>query len=532
MLDKAAFGRPAGESTIATASGDRAAWMRHLLAIAGFVAALFLAAAPAATAQTYSPPFYTGGEVGARPFNELYYAQIHNTYAHSNKLTNWLDAGYRAFEIDVIDREDWEKDVNGPYVSHNLDPEKANCNDQDKQRLANCFDAILTWLKDHNSGVPIVVLVDMKASWDPASAWKSDEVADLDKWIKNYLGNRMYKYTDLRTALGGTWGGDMRALLKEKGWPAARSIETSGLRGGLPQTFKRSGINDENDKIIVGLTGGHIGSVNQNMRDAVFHHLDRSPATFMCPDVDAGDPDEISKAIDGMSESDSSYFICANLKAGDHMETTLNRSSDYKQMIHIWDKSGNFSTTDYAYNYMTVAQGGSIIGWDTSIGLSSSDTFTPDWTDSIPLVGLRRSVPGYFEMIDEATGECTDVSGGTYGNGSAIVNFPCNGQDNQKWVYTAEGQLRPKGNNKYCLDIDGGKTSDGKKLHLWDCDGGKSEKWAINKTGHFKSMYDTGYCMSVRSNDNHTFEVKGCDQANKRQIFKLRKVANWLPSNY
>jgi hypothetical protein len=464
--------------------------------------------------QTYVPPFVVGNDVSALPFDRTYYAQIHNTYEHSDNLVNWLNAGYRTVELDVIDREDWEDDPNGPYVAHNLDPVQVNCKPSGNSRLADCLKIIVGFIQANHPIVPIVVLVDMKASWDPGNAWKADEVAQLDRWISKYLGTNMYRYTDLKSYLASTslgQGGDTRTLLKNSGWPQNVSLSS---------------------KLIVGLTGGMLGYVNQNMSSAM-NQLSYDSSTFMCPDVDAGDPDEISGRIDGMDDASSANFVCANLKAGDHMETTLNRSSDYRQIIHVYGASGDFSNTDYAYNYISVAQGASLVGWDTSIDETSSDTWTPDWQSSIPLVGQRRGVPGYFEMLNLASNQCVDVYGADYGYGTEIRDYTCNNGDNQKWVYTAEGQLRPKGNNAYCLDIQGGYAGNGKDIHLWNCDGGRSEKWFIDQSGLFHSRDNTDQCLDLRKavefNDYISYR---CSNSKENQQFKLRAVADWLPGDY
>jgi hypothetical protein len=53
------------------------------------------------------------------------------------------------------------------------------------------------------------------------------------------------------------------------------------------------------------------------------------------------------------------------------------------------------------------------------------------------------------------------------------------GGNNQRFVYPAEGQLRPRHANTYCTDIKGGSAGNNTDIHLWDCDSGVSEKWVI-----------------------------------------------------
>ncbi|HEX7816873.1 ricin-type beta-trefoil lectin domain protein [Dyella sp.] len=486
------------------------------------VAACALLPFTAMAQNTFVPPLKAGTPTSSTTLDQLYYLQPHNTYAHGKDFTGWLDTGYRAVEIDVIDRGDWEKDSRGPYVAHDLNPMKANCGTAQETRLKDCFDAILGWMASHpNDTTPLLVFVDMKASWDPASAWKSDEVGMLDQYISKAIpAANIYTYTDLIGYISGAPGASPRLRLKNRGWPAIGAL---------------------NRKVIVMLTGGHIGSVNQNMNGGRqwLALQGKRQTTFFCADVDAGDPSEITTKIDGMSEADSGYFFCANVKAGDHDEQVLNRSAEYRQLLHLWGSSGDFSNKDYAYAYIGVAHGVGALGMDVDESLTSTTYFTPSWIGSLPFVGVRRSLPGYFMMPTEMSQQagCVDIKGGSYGNGKEIIQWTCtNGANNQQFVYTAEGQLRPKGNNKYCLDIKGGAAGQGKEMNLWDCDGGRSEKWYITSDGlmanHDKNQ---AYCMDVygASPANGTpMKLWQCDSNDRAQRLDFRQVPDWYPTDF
>lgn len=127
--------------------------------------------------------------------------------------------------------------------------------------------------------------------------------------------------------------------------------------------------------------------------------------------------------------------------------------------------------------------------------------------------------------------------GGWYGNGKSIVQWTCNnGADNQQFVYTAEGQLRPKGNNKYCLDIKGGTAGQNKEMNLWDCDGGRSEKWYITPDGLMANRdQDRRYCMDVYGNSaaNGTrMKLWPCDKNDTAQRLVFRQVPDWYPTDF
>lgn len=443
--------------------------------------------------------------------DQIYYAQPHNTYLHSDKLASWLDAGYRTLELDVIDNGDWEKEPKGPYVAHSINPGNTNCSAANNDRLGDCLDDVTTWLDaNRDIGVPLLIFVDMKANSDPASAWKPDEITQLDGFIRSYLGDRLYTYRDLQTYLGSN---PNRSGLKTKGWPAL-----SALKG----------------KIIVLFTGGYYGDVNSRMNDARKEMVaaeQGGPTAFLCPDVDSSDPDEISGTIDGISATDSAFYFCTNMQAGDNDQYVLNRSAEYRQLIHQWGAAGGFKSTDYAWSYISVAHGASAIGWDVTETLSDTQVFEPDWLDSIPLVGRRRSLAGYFELVTRFNSQCVDVSGSKYKNGTDLIQYPCNKTAAQSFVYTAEGQLRPKGDKNYCADVDGGKGKAGEKLNIWNCDGGESEKWAISPAGLFANRAGNwAFCMDVSDGSSAAstkLQLWGCSADNRAQQFDPRVVPDF-----
>ncbi|WP_051680508.1 Ca2+-dependent phosphoinositide-specific phospholipase C [Vibrio rhizosphaerae] len=458
-------------------------------------------------AKEFIPPFEASQPSESSRLDELYYIQPHNTYKNNGVLRDWLNAGYRAIELDVIDRGDWEDEAKGPYVAHGLNPMNANCRAEDNDRLGDCLDDIAAWMDNNPNALPLLIFVDMKSSWDPASAWKHDEVAELDWWISNYFGPKMFTYQELLTHLGNS--NDYRETLKMRGWPTV-----SSLRG----------------KAIVILTGGHKGDVNHRMEQAM-NMMSGTQSTFLCPDIDAADASEFTGTIDAISATNSKRFFCGNVKAGDHYQVTANAASDTKQLMHLWHSAGDFANTDYAATWIAIAHGVSAIGWDIS-----SATNTPRWIESIPLVGVRRSLPGYFTIRPSiSTEKCLTVKRSDYSNGGDLIQEHCSDTPAQRFVYTAEGQLRPAGNNKYCVDFNTGSADNGDVLHLWDCDGGNSEKWQITSDGRFKNRdKDYRYCMDVpgaTTSSGVQWKIYQCN-GNENQKFNLRSVPDWHQSSF
>lgn len=473
--------------------------------VAGLLAALPLGAHAAA------PPFQAAAiNPSIHHFHDAYYMLQHNTYDYGSTLTGWLDQGFRSVELDVIDKEDWENDANGPYVSHDSGAGNKNCSGN-PDRLGHCLGDVASWLAAHPSEGPVLVFVDMKASWDPASAWNDDEVAMLDDKVRSILGSRMYTGGDLyQYATGAAYTGSgksLRQAVSEQGWPL---------------------LADMKGKVVVAYTGGKIGLANQTQGNGIAVIAAQSPKRlpygFFCPDVE-GDPDELNPGgtTDGISTAISQYVVCSNMAAIDNGQVTMNRAAQHHQLLHIWGDHV-YSTDSFVYNYLAVAHGVSAVGRDSN----PSDTFG----GAIPPVGVRRSLPGYFELRPQSNPSmCMDVSGAGGGNGTAMVLKSCAGSSNQRFVYTAEGQLRPQHAGTSCADIKGGSAGNGKNVHLWDCDGGNSEKWLITSAGSFQSYDSQSYCLEAGGSSGAQFVTKACS-GGSAQKFNLNAVSDWVQTSF
>lgn len=447
-------------------------------------------------------------------FDELYMLQPHNSYDHGAQLTLWLSAGYRTVELDVQDQDNWWTHARGPYVAHDGGPVDSNCRGT-ADRLADCLDDIVDWQDAHPGELPIVVFVDMKTRLDNLlSAWDVSKIDALDAFVSGHLGARQYRYGDLRNAIAAAPGATAREKLMAAGWPTA-----DALRG----------------RIIVVFTGGRIGAVNQGM-DAMISLRGASTRAFLCPDVDAPDPDEVSGLVDGMSAAASGQMLCANVQAGDHYQVVANRSAQYRQLMHLWGAAGDFTSTDYSPVYIAVAHGATAVGMDVTESLSATRVYVPSWTGSLPLVGTRRGVPGYFTLRPSSAGgaHCIGTRANGYGNGVQIDQETCTGGADQQFVYTAEGQLRPRGNNTYCMDIAGGVAGNAKAMTLWDCDGGDSEKWFLMPDGRLRSRSNTAYCAAVPGGVTTTgtqLKTEACSAATSQQ-FERVPVADWAQTTF
>ncbi|MFN2384533.1 MAG: ricin-type beta-trefoil lectin domain protein [Gemmatimonadota bacterium] len=79
-------------------------------------------------------------------------------------------------------------------------------------------------------------------------------------------------------------------------------------------------------------------------------------------------------------------------------------------------------------------------------------------------------------------GLCVDALSGLGNQGDKIGTWTCNGNAAQRWTLTAAGELR--GLNNRCIDVAYGDGGNGGKLLLWDCNGQVNQRWhmASNQT--------------------------------------------------
>jgi hypothetical protein len=488
--------------------------LRSLRTLAPLFTLLAALASPG-PARAVSPPYRAQSlNRDLHRFHDAYYVVQHNTYDHGASLTGWLDAGLRSVELDVMDIGDWELDPNGPYVSHDNNVGDRNCSGN-PDRLGNCLRDIVSWLDANPSSEPILVFIDMKTSSNIFGDWNAEEVFFLDQKVRELAGWRLYTGDELYRFATGTdytrGAKSLRQAVSEQGWPLLRDLT---------------------GRIIVAYTGGVIGSANQTQSDGINHILSqpgrRLPHGFFCPDVETDTYELVpGGTVDGMSFESSQQAVCSNLSARDHYQLTANTAAAHHQLIHLW---GNhvYNNDQFVYNYIAVAHGITAIGRDANA--------TSTFNGALPLVGVRRSLPGYFELRpSHAPYKCMDVSGSGTGNGTRIQLWDCNGTGAQHFVYTAEGQLRPRHANSSCTDISGGDAGSNTTVHLWGCDGGNSEKWVIDPNGFVRS-YDNGqaYCLAVYNSGtaNGTRFVTSPCGFSSNKLFTLQPVPGWVQTQF
>ncbi|MFE0463433.1 RICIN domain-containing protein [Kitasatospora sp. NPDC058965] len=98
----------------------------------------------------------------------------------------------------------------------------------------------------------------------------------------------------------------------------------------------------------------------------------------------------------------------------------------------------------------------------------------------------------WYQLTNAATGQVLDLAGGgTYGdstNGRAAITYPASGSLNQSFVLEAKAggsfELDFSGNRNMCLDATGQATGAGTRLEQWGCNGGANQHWILSPAGN------------------------------------------------
>jgi hypothetical protein len=113
------------------------------------------------------------------------------------------------------------------------------------------------------------------------------------------------------------------------------------------------------------------------------------------------------------------------------------------------------------------------------------------------------------------------VVDGNFANGTPVQIWACNGNAQQKWVYTTGGfsTVKLAGTN-FCLDATEANPADGTKLKIWTCiDRIPAQSWVFNgdKT---VALQSAAKCMDLtdgNKGNGNRIQVWDCSSGNVNQ---------------
>lgn len=85
-------------------------------------------------------------------------------------------------------------------------------------------------------------------------------------------------------------------------------------------------------------------------------------------------------------------------------------------------------------------------------------------------------------IVNRTSALCMDVNGATMADGTAVIQWYCNGSANQTWSYDdTSGMIRSMQDPHYCLD-NNGTYGDGAQLIIWSCTGNNNQRFRYDAT--------------------------------------------------
>nr|WSX48910.1 RICIN domain-containing protein [Streptomyces sp. NBC_00974] len=86
-------------------------------------------------------------------------------------------------------------------------------------------------------------------------------------------------------------------------------------------------------------------------------------------------------------------------------------------------------------------------------------------------------------LRNKATGLCVEIPGWSGANGTAVTQWGCNADDNQRWFLS--GPLNDVYHNEFskkCMEVADWRTDAGAPVRQWDCHSGASQRWVSELT--------------------------------------------------
>jgi hypothetical protein len=86
---------------------------------------------------------------------------------------------------------------------------------------------------------------------------------------------------------------------------------------------------------------------------------------------------------------------------------------------------------------------------------------------------------GELTVTDAGVTDCLDANGQGTTAGTKVIIWPCNGQSNQQWNLNSNGTITGA-QSGLCLDVTGASTANGALVQLWTCNGQSNQQWSLN----------------------------------------------------
>ncbi len=131
---------------------------------------------------------------------------------------------------------------------------------------------------------------------------------------------------------------------------------------------------------------------------------------------------------------------------------------------------------------------------------------------AVATTDVKAADAGWWNWRNVGSGKCLGVTGGNMSNGTRIVQWDCNGHDDQYWAAVGLGdgsyyELRNKANSSKCLGVDASSGNEGAWLLIWDCNGHTDQLWTVVRSYYSDGSF-AGYVF-VNYNSSQVIGIDG-----------------------
>jgi hypothetical protein len=183
------------------------------------------------------------------------------------------------------------------------------------------------------------------------------------------------------------------------------------------------------------------------------------------------------------------------------------RTTSYLYMGDRWGNSFGGKVNDSRYVWLP-------------LNFPTATTMTMDWYPQLTVDTAAGTVTGsggpYTALKARHSGKCADITSASQTDGTAAVQYTCNGGGNQLfWSRSAGGgyvQLVAR-HSSQCLTVAGGSTADGAAVVQSACGTGAHQQWQVTDTGG-------GYVRLTARSSGKCLDVADSSTADKAAVIQ------------
>jgi hypothetical protein len=151
-----------------------------------------------------------------------------------------------------------------------------------------------------------------------------------------------------------------------------------------------------------------------------------------------------------------------------------------------------------------------------------------------PAAAAATAWTGNRVIVSAQTVLCVDVNSRSTGDGTAVIQWNCNGATNQMWSLANVGgnyyTIRAQHSSK-CMDVSGASKLDGAKIVQWSCNNQANQIWEMKPAGESFTLVskNSGRCLTLASTSAGTQLVQKTCNGARTQLWTSAAMYPTLP---